>query len=206
MIPTLALILLCADPSASRFGDGGFRDPQGDTFATLAKQAVSAKRHGYSVTGISDYRATFASRIFGAYMRYTSPPANPFYQTCGMSRVYDQMRDWDQRRQLTPRQPDELTPDEVVQFKKACWVMLRSDEIWPRNLALRHITLLANRDDVKPLLAMLKKPGGPRDLICITLGRIGDEAALPALEKELGGVNDEQARAAIENIRRLAEH
>jgi len=162
------------------------RAADGRTFAELAKLAVSGKRPGGSLTGDADYRKTAAQR--GVQRLHAILfPVNVQFPRCHIGRTFENLRQWDQRRQSEQQPSDYLTQAELREFKAACYTMMKAAESWTREETLRHLAVIADHDDVKLLLAMLRTPHADRVLVMVALGRIGDAAAIPALEKELDG-------------------
>lgn len=190
----MAALLLCLTLSATpatKFADGGFRSASGSTFAELARLAHTA--HG-------DNRLSASQQAFDAFARYASPIYPQFQPRCHCSRVFETLKKWDYLRQIQEPKPDALTHAELQDFKKACYSMLRVPDQWTRQRALEHIVMTADQRDLRPLLALLHDPMADRGLVCLGLGRVGSDEAVPAIARELGGKWWEEAKAALEAI------
>jgi hypothetical protein len=125
-----------------------------------------------------------------------------YSQRCACRRIYAQLDQWSYNRQLEPPPDESFSESEMRQFKEACYLMLLAPEKWTRTRALEHLVFLADTRDAARLKALLRRPEAELDhgLICLALGRIGGEDAIPLLVKELDGRRWEEAYTAIQRI------
>jgi hypothetical protein len=180
MLTILLTAVLSAD---AHFSDSGLRSDSGKTFGELARLAVNSPRE--------DQRAIAAERMFQAFGRYVGP-VNVQFPRCHVGRTFDQIQQFSYQRPA----PQRLTNEEIKDFKAACYSMLRSE--FGRK-AMEHLVVIANHDDLQPMLRCLKSQTHP-GLACVALGVIGSDEAVPALKRELSGECREEARAALEHL------
>lgn len=202
MFTLITIALLSASPTGAytgRFAPGGIRveesdhsRPDGRSFEQLARIAISAK-------ATEDHRQEAAERAFAAFQRYAGPVTVQIPR-CHAGRVYEALRRWDYLYQTQRPKPSDLSRQERVDFKAACYTMLRSPEPQIRQQALNHLIVVADHTDQPRFVAMLGNPRFDRVRVLLGLGRIGSKDSIPILTRELSGPYAEQAAEALKEI------
>src|SRR5262245_34283231 len=138
MVSVLILATLAAEPPvlSGRFTDGGFRAEESvtgsndaRTFAEMARLTVNQKLP-------EDRRINAAQRAFDAFARYSGPVNVQFpFPRCHCGRTFDQIRQWDYRRPTEAAKSNDLTRQDLLDFKAACYAMLKSPDPQTRQRA-----------------------------------------------------------------------